>query len=327
MEQYQNYNNINQNNEFANQNLLFNQFNLMQMNPFLMNQFQNMMNQIVTDLNNDSKYIDVYDYIKEEKKRIIFRRVLDNKEFKVLIPKSIRNDELYSTSKKYRQFSYSEIQLYHKDTFLNNDDEYIDYIKDGDEVKIIEQIHEVDFRYYQKYLSKHKDEPKKIIQISLDGRQNLFLVTPNTSIEELGKIFFNQMKIPQNFWKNYSFRYNGEIIDIYDKSSISVKGIGELNNIINVNEICLYLGNPEGKIMEVIVMGKRDKEDYKIITNSNAGTLEKISNFYEKMSIFLGDGKSIIKMIINGRVFQKNDKSTFSSNGIRENFTCFIEFK
>ena len=70
MEQYQNYNKINQNNEFANQNLLFNQFNQMQMNPFLMNQFQNMMNPIITDLNDDSEYIDVYDYIKEKKKEL-----------------------------------------------------------------------------------------------------------------------------------------------------------------------------------------------------------------------------------------------------------------
>lgn len=326
MEQNQNYNNLNQNNEFVNQNPFFNQFNLMQMNPLQMNQFQNMMNPILTYLNDDSKYIDVYDYIKEEKKRIIFRRVLDNKEFKILIPKSLRNDELYSTSKKYGQFRYSEIQLYHNDTFLNNDDEYIDYIKDGDEVKIIEQIHGVDFRYYQKYLSKHKDESRIIIQISFDGKNNFISVTPNTSIEELIKIFFNQMKIPQNFWKNYSFRYNDEEFDIHDKSSISVRGIKELSSIKTL-EIGLNIRNPEGKIMEVIVKGKKDKEDYKILANSNIGTLEKISSFYEKMSILLGDRKSIIKMIINGREVQKDDESTFSSNGIRENFTCFIEFK
>ena len=325
MEQNQNYNNLNQNNEFVNQNPFFNQFNLMQMNPLLMNQFQNMMNPMFTDLNDDSEYIDVYDYIKEEKKRIIFIRVLDNKEFKVLIPKSLRNDELYSTSKKYRQFRYSEIQLYHFDTFLNNDDEYIDYIKDRDEVKIIEQIHGVDFRYYQKYLSKHKDKSRIAIQFSFGGKNNFISVTRNTSIEELIKIFFNQMKIPQNFWKNYSFRYNGEELDIHDKSSITVKGIGSLSSIYAFE--FGFIGYPEGKIMEVILKGKKDNEDYKMITKTITGTLEKISNFYDQMSLFLGGGKSIVKMIINGREIQKDDKSIFSSNGIRENFICFIEFK
>ena len=325
MEQNQNYNNLNQNNEFVNQNPFFNQFNLMQMNPLLMNQFQNMMNPMFTDLNDDSKYIDVYDYIKEEKKRIIFIRVLDNKEFKVLIPKSLRNDELYSTSKKYRQFRYSEIQLYHNDTFLNNDDEYIDYIKDGDKVKIIEQIHGVDFRYYPKYLSNLKDEPRIIIQFLFYGGNNYISVTSNTSIEELIKIFFNQMKIPQNFWKNYSFRYNGKELFIHDKSSITVKGIGSLSSIyaFEIGSI----GYPEGKIMEVILKGKKDKEGYNIIANTITGTLEKISNFYDQVSLLLGGGKSIVKMIINDREIQKDDKSIFSSKGIRENFICFIEFK
>lgn len=36
MDQGQNYNNLNQNNDFVNQNLFPNQFNLMQMNPPLM---------------------------------------------------------------------------------------------------------------------------------------------------------------------------------------------------------------------------------------------------------------------------------------------------
>jgi hypothetical protein len=281
-----------------------------------------------TDLNDDNKYIDVYNYIKEEKKRIIFRRVLDNQEFKVLIPKSLRNDELYSTSKKYKQFRYSEIQLYHNDTFLNNDEEYIDYIKDGDEVKIIEQMHGVDFRYYQKYLSKHKDEPRIIINFSFNAeKRNIFFsVTPNTSIEELIKIFFNQMKIPQNFWQNHFFMYNGKKLDNHDKSSLSEKGIGELNSI-SAFEIGLNAGKPEGKIMKVIVKEKKDKEDYKIFANSITGTLEKISSFYDQISLLLGERKSIIKMIINNREVQKDDESTFSSNGIRENFICFIEFK
>ena len=87
MEQDQNFNNLNQNNDFLNQNLFYNQFNLMQMNPLLTNPnqmqfYQNMMNnQIPMDFNRNNEYKDIYDYIKEEKKRIIFRRLLDNQVF------------------------------------------------------------------------------------------------------------------------------------------------------------------------------------------------------------------------------------------------------
>ena len=333
MEQDQNFNNLNQNNDFVNQNLFYNQFNLMQMNPLQTNpnqmQFcQNMMNnQIPMNFNRNNEYKDIYDYIKEEKKRIIFRRVLDNQVFKVLIPKSLRNDELYMTSIKYKQFKYSEIQLYHNDTFLNNDEEDIDYIKDGDEVKIIEQIHGVDFRYYKKYLSKHNEEPKINIKFSFDGRKINFSVIPNTSIEELIKIFFNHMKIPQNFRENsYYFRYNGNELSIYEQSSLTKNGLKNESNI-NVFENSSDFSSPEGKIMEVIIKGKKDKEDYKVITNSIAGTLQEIRHFYDQISVLLGERKSIIKMIINDKEIQKDDKSTFSSNGIRENFTCFIEFK
>lgn len=278
------------------------------------------------NFNQNNIYIDVYDYIREEKMKIIFRRIIDNKIFKVLIPKSLRNDELYMTSIKYKQFKYSEIQLYHNDTFLNNDEEDIGYIKDGDEIKLIEQLHGVDFRYYQKYLSKHNNEPKINIKFSFD-RNIYFSVTTNTSIEELVKIFFNHMKIPLNFWENsYSFRYNGNELFIHDKSSLTQKGLINYS-IIMVHENGSEYSSPEGKIMEVLVKGKKDKEDYKIITKSIAGTLQKIKDFYNQMSLILGDGKSIIKLMINGKEIQKDDESTFTSNGIRENFTCFIEFK
>ena len=39
---------------------------------------------------------------------------------------------------------------------MKEDETPIDYISDGDEINIIEEFHDIDFSYYQSYLSKNK---------------------------------------------------------------------------------------------------------------------------------------------------------------------------
>ena len=171
MDQTQNYQMMNNFNNLNNINPLFNNGNIF----YMQNQFPNNFNQMnfgnqmlmnnylmMMQLNmnvNKLEFEDVYKYIKEPKKKIKFLRVLDNKSFNILIPCSLRKNELYFTAKFYKKFECSEIQLFHNETFLNDDETSIDCINEGDEIKIIEQLHGVDFSYYNLYLSKHKNEP------------------------------------------------------------------------------------------------------------------------------------------------------------------------
>ena len=163
------------NNYIINQNPMFNQMNpinmqnqinqiniqnqmdLMhnqdQMNQILMQNQMNQMKMRQTEMNNNDQlkkddYKDVYDYIKEDKKKIKFVRVLDNELFKVKVPFYLRKNELYYTAKKYKMFEFSEMQLFHKRKFLSEDETSIDCINDDDEIKIIEEMKGIDFSYY-----------------------------------------------------------------------------------------------------------------------------------------------------------------------------------
>lgn len=247
-----NFNNLNNINPlFNNGNLLYmqnqlpNNFNQMDfMNQMLMNN-NPMMMQMNKNVQNDIK--DIYDYIKEPKKKVIFLRVLDNKSFNILIPCSLRKNELYCTAISYKKFKYSEIQLFHKEKFLNDDETSIDCINEGDEIKIIEQIHGIDFSYYDLYLSKHKNEPLINIILNIVSKNNIrtFHFTSNTSIEEMIKIFCNELCIPENQIEENRFLSNGSQLNFYDKSTLFQKGIKNgmhifyitTNNVTPINNL------------------------------------------------------------------------------------------
>ena len=106
-------------------------------NQMMMNQMQNNYQQKSKE---EDEITDIYNEIKEEKKKIVFTRVLDNKSFKVLIPCSLRKNDLYGAASRFKKFEYSQMQLFHKDKFLNSDETKIDCINEGEEVKIIEVL-------------------------------------------------------------------------------------------------------------------------------------------------------------------------------------------
>lgn len=216
MNQMNNFNQIPFNNPFMNninttfnpnlnQNIFFNQMN--QMPNQMMMMLNNQMQMGFNNQNIINEYEDVYDYIKEEKKKIIFINVLNNDSIKVLVPNSLRKNELYFTAEKYKKYIHSDIQLYHKERFMNSDETTIDCIEEGDEIKIIEQLHGVDFSYYDLYLLKHKNEPKININVETDyGFKKLLYLTINTSIEEMIKIICFVLNIPEKINKrNYFF--------------------------------------------------------------------------------------------------------------------------
>ena len=284
---------------------------LMNNNPMMMQMNMNAQNYIE----------DVYEYIKEPKKKVIFLRVLDNKSFNILIPCSLRKNELYCTARYYKKFEYSEIQLFHNEKFLNNDETSIDCINEGDEIKIIEQLHGIDFSYYDLYLSKHKNEHLiNIILISNRKNNKCFHFTLNTSIEEMLKIFFNELCIPENQRKENYFLFSGKRLDFYDKSTLFQKGIenGGLIYVCRNNNIN-HQNLKKGIYLEVLI-----KDKNKIIGNVFTGTLHPIKEFYKFIDVNYFKCR-LKKIIINGKEFQKDDERTFSSLGIRENFICNVE--
>jgi hypothetical protein len=316
--------------------MLFNQMNPMQnqMNQIMMqdqmNQMmmQNQMNQMMMmqmemNLNKQKQlnyYEDIYVYIKEAKKKIKFIRVLDNEVFKVKVPCSLRKNELYYTAKQYKMFEFSEMQLFYKGNFMNEDETTIDCINDDDEIKIIEEMHGIDFSYYDLYLSKHENEPKINVKFNYMNRKNRnIILTLNTSIKEMCKIYFNEMKIPENKKKLFKLTISEIEINIYDESSLAQKGIVN-GQYIYVEEYCsLYYKIGVGKTITAFII-YNNKEIFKV----NVGTLSQIKNLYNYY-IMTNISKKILKIKINGKEIDKNDERTLSSIGIRDNFYCYVE--
>ena len=65
------------------------------------------------------------------------------------------------------------------------------------------------------------------------------------------------------------------------------------------------------------------KDKNKEICRSVIGTLQTIEDFCHQFSNMLPKVDFLIK--INGKEFLKYDKRTFSSVGIRDDFTCYVE--
>jgi len=212
-------NNFNQNPNFNFNNINpwinngFFPYNQMYQIQMMMNQMQNNYQQKVKK---EDEISDIYNEIKEEKKQILFTRVLDNKSFKILIPSSVRKIDLYGAASRFKKFPFSEMQLFHKDRFLNSDETKIDCIKEGDEIKIIEVLFGVDFSCYDSYISKHENEEKINIDFIHPFLKSVLYFTPNTTIKEMINIYFNKMNIPECQRKHFLFTYDSQKLDIND---------------------------------------------------------------------------------------------------------------
>ena len=167
----------------------------------------------------------------------------------------------------------------------------------------------------------------KLFLIYFLGKKNLFFFAYNTSIEELIKIFYCEMNIPENIREyKFYFLFNGQKLNIHNKNTLCEYGFCDGSLIIVLPSSSFSSNVRKGKTFEVLV--KIDCKNFDI--KKNVGTLEKISEFYEYISykiiyeVFAGDIN--IKIItINGKEIKKNDERTFSSLGIRENCICKIE--
>lgn len=203
---------------------------------------------------------------------------------------------------------------------MSEDETSIDCINENDEIKIIEQLHGVDFSYYDLYLSKHKNENKLRIFFDFnDGLRKILSITGNTSIEEMIKILFNSTNIPQSNVENlYTILYNSHKISLHDKSTLNDKNILDGANFHVILKESAFYKIMTGKTIEVYI-----KENNELIYKTIAGTLQTIKSFNYHITIHFPLIKRIVN--INGKIYDKNDERTFSSIGIRDNFTCNVE--
>ena len=263
--------------------------------------------------------IDAYPYIKEKKKLIIFERN-DKKQFKVKVPLSLRNNELYFTAIKYKINEYSDMDLFHKNKFLKNDDSPIDNISDGDKVIMAEILDELNNSVYEKeYLPNlNTDEIINIIFIFSSGKRKSMVFSRKTKIKEMIKMFFQESKILEKAKHHYKITYDSEPLNFNDDSPIG--------DIFKADGSIAYID----QIVKPDVQGKQLKVSLKNKNNSlleiKAGTLEQIKSFYSNLENNYFSSKKIKKVIIKGKAIIKDDEKTFASYGIRNDFTCNILF-
>ena len=180
MNQNQNIGLMNQNNQMMN---MMNMMNLMNM----MN-FPNQMNQMVQAQNQEIIYDDIYPEIKEDKINIIF--ILSNNTRKYIkIPSTLRKNELYLVAERFRNIKYSDISLYYKNQLLNNDESTIEFISDGDSIKM-DEILDVDLNYYNSLLSQKLSKDLNNITLETSSRKINRAFPKDATIEEIINLFY-----------------------------------------------------------------------------------------------------------------------------------------
>ena len=264
---------------------------------------------------------DVYPYILGEKKLIIFERN-DKKQFRVKVPLSLRNNELYFTSIEFKINRYSEMDLFYKNKILKNDDSPISIISNGDKVIMAENLEELNFSYYRnQYIPKLRadDIINIVFKFSFSFKVRTMTFSKKTKIRDMFKMFFQENKIVENGKKYYKFLLDSNTLNINDDSPIGkiFNTNGKTIIVDKIKEVKII----KGKELKVTVKNKRKK-----ITETTIGTLNQIKDLYLRLEQDMTNGKIIQRMSQRGKEIRRDDERTFSSIGIRDDFTCVIHF-
>ena len=263
--------------------------------------------------------IDAYPYIKEKKKLIIFERN-DKKQVRVKVPLSLRNNELYFTAIKYKINEFSDMDLFHDNNVLKNDDSPIDNISDGDKVIIAEILDELNNSDYEKeYLPNlNINDIINIIFKFSSGKKKPMTFSRKTKIKEMLKMFLQENKILEKAKHHYKITYDSETLNFNDDSLIGdiFKADGSIALVDQIEE--KYV---PGKQLKVSLKNKNNP-----LLEIKTGTLEQIKTFYCNLEQNILSNKKIKKVIIKSKAIDKKDESTFASYGIRNDFTCNILF-
>ena len=139
-------------------------------------------------------------------------------------------------------------------------------------------------------------------------------------IRDMFIMFFQENKVLEKGKQYYSFTFNSNTLNINDDSPIESMFICD-GKTIEVDIKKDKNLSVKGKKLEVKIKNKG-----KIFQKTSIGTLNQIKDLYIKLEQNYSDGKDIKRIIIKEIEIKKNDERTFSSRGIRNNFTCTIIF-
>jgi len=325
--------NLNFNNHHFNLNT-FNIYNNLNINNNMNHSFHNVL--MTQNVNLSQNYEDIYPYIKDNKIRITFINQ-KNENKNVLIPSSLRNNELYYTAEKINNHNFYEysdvafIELIYQNNnkiIQNNDDLIGHYINDNSQIFIKEKI--------ENQVCNQNDTMINIIFKS--NNKNIALIIPNNiTVKDMIGIFFNKNKITEQNKKYFTFLVNGKEINIndntlYNEGYKNGSTITILTNRIKNDYNFFYLKRDcPGKKINAILKDKKSKNEINAIIF--AGTLQQIKNFYLILKKYLSQQKieftgSPIITYNNARIeVDEYNESTFSSLGIRNDFFCELEVK
>ena len=268
----------------------------------------------------NKEYIeDAFPYLYENKKNIIFKRY-DNTIKKVIIPNSLRKDELYSLANKYKINRYSDIILYYHNKSLEDNESTIKDIEAGAEIFIFEELTGIDSNYYNEYLKKHNN--KKLINIVFDynGLQKTLRFSLNTTIGEMIKIYLFEMNIPEKYKDNYIFLFNA--LTLNNDNTLLKNEFHQDNSTVCVTEKKpLNIFENKGKIIKASIIHNKHS-----ILTFEIGTLNQIKDFYSYLKNNLNNYNEIKTIEIEGKDYKNKQNNTFSSVGIRNDFKCNIKY-
>ena len=185
-----------------NNNLNFNMNNFNHMNQINNNLNCNMNNNnpILHNSNNNNNVniIDLFPYIKEEKKIIKF--INSNYESNsIKIPISINKNDLYSIADKYKSHSSLKFILSYKNIMIREDESSIEEIPEGAEINIIEERPIPNTCYYDNLKKKYGNDDIRNISFSeSNGIKRVLIFSGKTTLFDVKKAYNNLYGLNDN---------------------------------------------------------------------------------------------------------------------------------
>ena len=288
------------------------------------NQIKSLIKQIHFNTNGiDCKIKDPLYYLNEPKIQINFINS-DYNVFKVKIPKSITNYDLYTIAKKYKSLFLSKILLIHNNNILDEDESNIESILDNDNIIIIENRNYPNDDSYYNYLSKTNEKKLNILFTFCTGIKTLMALPINTKICEMINAYFLRTGFDE---KNYTFLYDGKKLYSNDERKISEILVNLSNIQVNKNNLAkggfsLYI---LGKEVEANIINKKRNPLINIGLLNSTQDLINYYNYSPNYEEYIENQKVEKLVIIEEKII--NEEKCLASLGIKGNFICRIECK
>ena len=315
---------INQNNNNFNQINPMNQMNNNNINNINFNINNNCNNNSnIQNINNNDNIIDLFSYIKEEKKIIKFINS-NYQSNSIKIPISINKSDLYSIADNYKSHPSLKFILSYKNIMIRKDESSIEEIPEGAEINIIEERPIPNTCYYDNLKTKYGyDDIRNITFSESSGIKKVLIFPGKTTLSDV-KIAYNNI---YNLNENSFLIYYGEALKDNDKRSIK-----DLTNSYNLTIIVNKL-NFERKGLGQLLKGnatvkikKGEKEEIKNY-EIEIGILESTSSLYEVIENRLSMDKKIKKFYLNNKEINRENVKSLLSLGIKEGFNVKAELK